>query len=156
MTDIALHQVGVGTFDLQLLDGVDLMSDEGLETAVILSLFTDKRLPMDQQSPDGTDDPRGWWGDIGDPDDVQLGSYLWLLWREKMVPATVSRAVGYTKDALKWMTDDGIARTVNATGERVGLDQCRVAGEIIRPTGEILRFAYLWDGEKAKFERKGL
>lgn len=155
MTDVALHQIGVGQFGL-LLDGNDLKVDDGLETAVIISLFSDKRLPDGQEPNDGTDDPRGWWGDIGDPENVQIGSYLWLLWREKMVPATVARAIAYARDALQWMISDGIARSVNVTGERAGLYQISLAPEIIRPTGEALRYAYLWDGERAKFQRKDL
>lgn len=155
MTDIAVEQIGVGEFGL-LLTGNDLKEDAGLETAVILSLFSDKRLPDGQEPNDGTDDPRGWWGDIGDPDGVPLGSHLWLLWREKMLPATVSKAIDFARDALRWMIDDGIARAVNVVGERMGLYQISLGVEIIRPTGEVLRYAYLWDGERARFQREAL
>lgn len=153
MTDIALQQVSVGSFNLLLNDaGNDIRADDGLQTCVIISLFTDKRLPAGQLPEDGTSDPRGWWGDIGDEDRVQIGSYLWLLWREKMLPATVFRAIEYARDALQWLIDDGIARTVNVTGERAGLYQLSLAAEIERPNGEVLRYAYLWDGERAKFQ----
>lgn len=152
MTDIALQQIGVGVFG-PVLDGNDLLADEGLETAVILSLFTDRRLPDGATPPDGTNDPRGWWGDIGDPDGVQIGSRLWLLWREKMLPKTVSDAVVYCKEALQWMITDGIARVVNVSAERAGLYQISIGIEIIKPAGDALRFAYLWDGQRAKFAR---
>lgn len=154
MTDIALQQTGVGNFNLLLnAAGNDLLADDGLETAVIISLFSDKRLPAGQTPNDGTNDPRGWWGDIGDEDGKQLGSYLWLLWREKVLPSTVARAIEYCKDALQWMIDDGIAATVNVTGERAGLYQISLGIEILRPTGDTLRYAYLWDGQQAKLQR---
>lgn len=153
MTDVALLQIGVGNFSLLLsAAGNDLLSDEGLETAVIISVFSDKRLPNGQTPNDGTSDPRGWWGDLGDEDGVQIGSYLWLLWREKVLPATISRAIEYCKDALQWMIDDGIAKTVNVIGERAGHYQISLGIEILRPTGETLRYAYLWDGQRAKFQ----
>lgn len=152
MTDIALQQIGVGQFGVQL-SGNDLLADDGLETAVIISLFSDRRLPDGQQPNDGTDDPRGWWGDIGDADGVLLGSLMWLLWREKMLPETVARARDYCRQALQWMVDDGIARTVTVTAERAGVYQISVGIEIIRPKGDALRYAYLWDGQVAKFVR---
>lgn len=153
MTDLALSQLSVGTFGVTL-NGNDLQSDDGLETAVIVSLFSDKRLANGEEPNDGTDDPRGWWGDIGDADGIQIGSYLWLLWREKMLPPTINRAIEYARDALQWLIEDGIAQSVNVTGERAGLYQISLAAEIIRPTGQALRYAYLWDGERAKFQRK--
>lgn len=154
MTDIALQQIGVGNFNILLSEaGTDLREDDGLETAVIISLFTDRRLPAGQLPNDGTIDPRGWWGDLGDDDGVQIGSLLWLLWREKVLPSTVARAIEYAKGALQWMIDDGIASAVNVTGERAGLYQISLGIEIIKPTGEVLRYAYLWDGQTKRFQK---
>lgn len=152
MTDIALKQLSVGTFNLSLL-GDDLEADDGMETAVILSLFSDARAPDGTVPPDGTGNPRGWWGDVGDQDGKELGSLLWLLWREKVLPATVSRARDYCRDALRWMIEDGIAAVVNVQAERGGMYQISVGIEIIKPTGKALRYAYLWDGQAAKVRR---
>ena len=45
----------------------DLQGDDGLFTAVIISLFTDRRANADDPLPDericALPDPRGWWGD---------------------------------------------------------------------------------------------
>jgi len=152
MTDILLQQVGVGEFNIQL-DANDILADEGLETSVLLSLFTDRRLPSGEAPPDGTDDPRGWWGDIGDEDGVQMGSLLWLLWREKVLPSTASKARDYCAQALQWMIDDGIARAVTVDAERGGLYQLSIAIQIVRPDGDSLRYAYLWDGQRARLLR---
>lgn len=151
MTDIALDQLGVGEFGISLnASGGDLLVDDGLETAVTLSLFTDRRLADGKTPPDGSTDPRGWWGDIGDGDGAQLGSHLWLLWREKITSTTIADAIAHCKAALQWMLDDGIARTINVTAERAGLFQISIAIEIIKPSGKALRYAYLWGGQAAK------
>jgi phage gp46-like protein len=69
-----------------------LASTRALETAVMLALFTDKRI--DPSHPlfflaDG--DPRGWWGNAldvrADLGEAELGSHLWLLAR---APLTVN------------------------------------------------------------------
>jgi phage gp46-like protein len=152
MTDIALHQIGVGTFGVSL-SGADLLADDGLETSVIISLFSDARLPSDQGPPDGTTDPRGWWGDIGDADGVKVGSLLWTLWREKVTPATIARAIEYCRGALQWMIDDSIASAINVIGERAGLYQISLGIEIIKQDGDTLQYSYLWDGQAAKLSR---
>lgn len=152
MSDLALQQIGVGQFGILLnAAGDDLLSDEGLETAVLLSLFSDGRATS--PSPDGSDDPRGWWGDLGDADGVQLGSLIWTLFREKVLPSTVALAIDYCRRALRWMIDDGIAAAINVTGERGGLYQVSLKIEIIKPSGDVLRYSYLWDGQLAKLQR---
>jgi len=149
MTDIALQQISPGVFGLAL-NGNDLAADDGLETSVLISLFTDARATPEELAAIGHDDPRGWWGDIGDDDGVQMGSKLWLLWREVIVTETLSRAREYCRDALRWMIDDGIAKAVNVVTERGGLYQISIGIEIIRPDDTVVRYTYLWNGQGAK------
>lgn len=104
-----------------------LEEDDGLETAVILSLFTDRRAAEDDALPDGSDDRRGWWGDAyPDVDGDLIGSRLWLLFREKDMQSAVNRAREYTEEALEWLLEDGIARRVEV-----------VAGWIDRTSGAL-------------------
>lgn len=112
MTDIALvFNEDTLTADLAIQDG-DLLSDDGLDTAVVMSLFTDARASDDDDIPDGTDDKRGWWADAYL--DQPFGSKLWLLSRAKELPETLLRAEHYAKQALQWLVDDGVAREVTA------------------------------------------
>lgn len=39
-----------------------LVTGNDLQSAVLISLFTDRIANRDDPIPDGTDDPRGWWG----------------------------------------------------------------------------------------------
>lgn len=45
------------------LNGSDLLTDNSIETAVIISLFTDRRAQPSDLIPDGSTDRRGWWAD---------------------------------------------------------------------------------------------
>jgi phage gp46-like protein len=101
------------------LSGGDLAIDNGLDTAVALSLFTDRLAAADDEIPDGSGDRRGWWGDLppdGTTPEAQatdlIGSRFWLLSRAKRTQDTLNRAQGYGLEALQWLLDDGVAQTV--------------------------------------------
>ena len=91
--------------------GPDLQSGSDLETAVLISLFTDRRADPGDVIPDGSGDPRGWWGDSFLP--RPIGSKLWLIDRAKQTDQTLTRAKDYAQDALQWLVDDGIAGSVD-------------------------------------------
>lgn len=98
------------------LESGDLAVDGGLETAVLVSLFTDREaLPGDL--PEG-EDRRGWWGDglSASPGD-RIGSRLWLLRRETLSARTIQRAIQYAREALEWLIEDGVASAVEVTAE---------------------------------------
>lgn len=122
MLDIALIWDPVrGRADMAMA-GPDLATDAGLETAVIVSLFTDRLAAEGDAIPDGTADRRGWWGDMPidataqgvTPPDL-IGSRLWLLDRALQTQQTLQLAETYAKEALQWMLDDGVAGSVTAT-----------------------------------------
>ena len=141
--DIRLARNGL-LFDLAL-DGADLAPDTSLETAVVLSLFTDRRAePGD--IPAG-EDPKGWWGDSFAEADDRIGSRLWLLPREKLLPETAERARGYAREALQWLLDDGIAAGVDVTAELHRPDRLSLAIVLRRPDGRQETYQYhdLWE-----------
>jgi len=138
-----------------VMDGAGLAIDDGLETAVVISLFTDARALPDDILPDGGADRRGWWGDAVPPtvdgtpaQDDHIGSRLWLLSREKIIPETIKRARTYIQEALQWLIDDGIAARIDITVE--AQHQSILAFEIIihRPDDTDQRFDYLWDAQQ--------
>ena len=111
------------TGDLAMAGG-QLAVDGTLATAIVHSLFTDRRAAEDDPLPAGVESRRGWWGDLTLPDEGdQYGSKLWLLNREKQLPDTLRRAEEYAAEALQWLIDDGKALTVGveAWWERRGL-----------------------------------
>lgn len=114
MTDLALRLINNGPTQPPAIDlalsGYDLTTEDGLRTAVIISLFTDRRAEADDEIPDGSDDRRGWWAG-------SLGSRLWLLARAKEMPDTLARARAYAIEALQWLIDDDVATAVDVTAE---------------------------------------
>jgi phage gp46-like protein len=104
-------------FDVAL-EGYDLARDQGLRTAVLLSLMLDRRAAADD-AVEG-DDRGGSWMD--QYSDFPLGSRLWLLAREKETDHTAARAQRYAEEALAWLVERRIARSVE------------VAAEWVRPT----------------------
>jgi phage gp46-like protein len=89
----------------------DLVTGGDLETAVLISLFTDRTADPADVIPDGSTDPRGWWGD--EFADRPIGSKLWLLERAKGGPELPKRVRDYIADALKWLTDDKVCASVD-------------------------------------------
>lgn len=120
-----------------VLDAGSIVTTDGLESAVAISLFTDRRARPDDVLPDGPNgDRRGWWAD------PELGSRLWLLGREKQTAIVVTRAQGYAEEALAWLVRDGYARIVKieASVPRNGVLGLYV--EIHRTDGTVWRNTY--------------
>lgn len=127
----------------------------GLETAVVISLFTDRRARPDDVLPDGVDgDRRGWWADAFNQ--RPIGSRLWLLAREKQLPVVVARAKEYAQEALAWLVEDNVASRVDVAAEVVRNGVLGLSIEITRtgPAGNAgnstdgpvsFRFTYVWN-----------
>lgn len=127
-----------------------LETDHGLDSAVIVSLFTDARARPDDRLPGPPEDRRGWWGDaLAGPEDGPIGSRLWLLSREKITAETIARARAYITEALAWLKRDGLAATVEVT---VWAEGHALAAQITltRPDGraQSFTFADLWEAHR--------
>lgn len=145
MADAAMVMTEFGG-DLVLF-GFDLERDDGLETAVIISLFTDRRASAEQiPSEYPQDDLRGYWGDINNASATdQTGSLLWLLAREKQLPQTLSRAEQYCREALAWMIDDMVSTKIGVTATYYSMGVMLLEIDIDRPTGPAVRFRYNYE-----------
>jgi len=101
--------------------GNDLRTVQGLSTAILISLFTDRRAEDDDELPLGTTDRRGWWGDaFADVSGDRIGSRLWLLRRAKQTQQTLNRAKEYAHEALAWLIDDGVATSLQIAASNAG------------------------------------
>lgn len=148
MADIAI-KTRAKVFNLEVANG-DLAGDEGLETAVLISLFTDKRI-ADDELPTGETSKRGWWGDVfPNVDQDQIGSRLWLLERVKRTAETLRKSEDYIKEALNWLIEDGVAASIEVTSSYDENNQLVAALLIFRPGGRQSRFQMLWDKQELK------
>lgn len=119
----------------EVLQTYSVALEDTLATAVVLSLFTDRRATRDDVLPHNQSDRRGWVGeefvapDFDNRPDT-WGSGLWLL-AGKAVPEVLEHARFAAQEALAWMVRDGIASRVEVTAQWVGERQDRLA---VRPT----------------------
>lgn len=132
--------------DVTLIDG-DLAVDRELSTAVVISLFTDRRAEDDDIPPSGDPtDRRGWWGDqyalvLGD----KIGSRLWLLDRAKRTRETALRAKEYALEALAWLLEDLVVSEVEVSTEMT--ERALLIGVGLQRPGRdpvFFRFAHAW------------
>lgn len=121
-----------GSADLVLAGTGAIARDDGLASAVILSLFLDGRARPD----DGAGaDRRGWVGDAFTPED-RIGSRLWLLAREKQTEETRRRAEDYAAEALAWLVDAGLATSVTVAAEWVARGLLGLSVRVATPAGD--------------------
>jgi phage gp46-like protein len=135
------------------LEANDLATEEGLETAVFLSLFLDRQAEPGDVLPDETGDKRGWWGDSFPvvPGD-KMGSRLWLLARSKQQPEVALRAEEYAREALTWLLEDRVSDKVDVSARLAGNGVLALSVVIHRPlraTAEY-RYNYVWASQEAR------
>ena len=106
----------LGTGDICVV-GQDLGVDETLQTAVLLSLFTDRRVDAGRAAGRRDVAAGGGGGDLLAEEPEQSGSKLWLLRRATATQETLVKAQDYAREALAWMVADGVATGVDVTTE---------------------------------------
>jgi phage gp46-like protein len=143
ITTVWIPALGRGDW---VLKGSDLQGGNDLTTAVLISLFTDRVANTDDVISDGSNDPRGWWGDAGQQ--YPIGSRLWLLEREKQTDATAARARDYMAESLKWMLDDGVVARFEIDAQWVAPGRLGASVIAHRQDGSTvaMNFANLWQG----------
>jgi phage gp46-like protein len=108
-----------GTADFNML-GPALELGHDLETAVIISLFTDRQADPGDIVYDT--DPRGWWADtyaaFEDPaltplPDDRIGSKLWQVFARPRNQDTLNWLRDETTKSMAWMLTDGVASAID-------------------------------------------
>lgn len=111
MSDLAMTRSSNGFFDLEFSRG-DFVLTNSLRNCVLLSLGCWAR---DEEITEvATIEPSigGWWGNS--LEDVEIGSQIWKLFKQKLDDPTALNAAAAAEKALKWMVDDGVAKSVAA------------------------------------------
>ena len=113
MTDIKAIQTDEG-WTLGITDG-DLTEEDGFDTAIAQTLFTDARAP--DNAVVIPEKRSGWMGNLESPvEGRELGSLLWLVDQSKLTQDTVNTSVNYARLALEWFKEDGLATSIIVTG----------------------------------------
>lgn len=151
-----------GDIRLSLEDGAgileikqnDLERDAGLETALLVSLFTDRRATLEQVRAAGMDetDLRGWWGDEGAEEPI--GSLVWLLGRAKITPETLTLFRDYALQAWQWLIQDGAAESITVEAERSDVETILLQVVVKRPqSAESVNFRWYYNWEAQQVRR---
>lgn len=103
-TDLAYEQDENGIFDFIIEDG-DLRVTDGLESALVVSLFSDRR--ADESEVGDPRKRRGWIGDLTSevPQD-RHGSGVWLYEQHRLVDQTATGVRVEAEQSLDWMVEE--------------------------------------------------
>jgi phage gp46-like protein len=98
-------------YDFKIDDSGDIETEDQLDTAILVSLFTDRRANSAQiVKPQAR---RGWVGDLETPEDL-YGSMLWLFEQSRLTAVVASKIGSFGQACLQWMLRDSIATEVSA------------------------------------------
>src|SRR5476649_507157 len=143
MSDTAIIWIpalGIGDWSLV---GAQLATGNDIQTAVYISIFTDRAANTDDVIPDGSGDPRGWWGDTGQ--DRPIGSRLWLLSRAKATTDTLNLAKDYITEALQWLIDDEVVDHFDITVEWTAASMLGMRIVSYAADGSAIPTEFLWN-----------
>lgn len=137
-TDLAYEQDAEGHYDLVIDEDVgDLAVTQGLDSALLVSLFSDRRARDDEVA-----DPRrrrGWIGDLVAevPGDVH-GSGLWLYEQHRLDGETAVGVRLEAEAAVDWFVEERLVSTVQAEVVAVPADrQIVLLARIGHPNGSV-------------------
>ncbi|MBT0362579.1 phage GP46 family protein [Morganella morganii] len=121
----------------------DLLAGDDLQSAIMISLFTDRLAHSDDYYDD--EYRRGWWADTGT--DGFIGSRLWLLRRQKLTTQVAKKAEDYAREALAWLITDGVVSDIQIRTQIVWPQRLNMVIRYHRPDSgaEDLRFYWVWE-----------
>jgi phage gp46-like protein len=129
------------------VSGDDLALGPDIESAVLVSLFTDRRASDDYVFPDrnAIPDRRGHWTDTYEP--FLIGSRLWQLNRSKKTDATtlLAQAQDMCIEALQWLIDAGVVARIDVTTFWASPVAIGIFIDVWKPgASAAVRFEYQW------------
>lgn len=132
--------------DIRIFKG-DLEKDRDLETAILLSLFTNRRAETSDKVIG--DNRGGFWGskyinEFASNQTItpQLGSRLWLLKGGKVTRDTLNFARIYANEALKWLIDDGAVKSIIVNPSALKTGGILLDIKVYKPDESSLTYSY--------------
>ena len=142
MSDLALYRRNDGDFDLAFDEGRgDLLTTESLENTVAISIGTYARERNLGNVANLKPNIGGWWGDALDEKGT-LGGYLYEAFPGKLTESTADNVETLAGEALQWLIDDGVAKSVNCDASISGDELLILNVMIERPEGENEAFLF--------------
>lgn len=138
-----------GITEVEVTD-TDLEKDAGFETAMLISLFSDARLTLDEinQAHLNDNDLRGYWADALSGENT--GSKLRLLSRSKVTPKLLDQIISYAKEAWQWMIDEGAVKEFKINAQREEDNSITISVQVYRPNAiesSTFKFSLNWSAQ---------
>lgn len=144
MTIKMRHDNATGYSDIVMGDN-GIATDGGLQTVVETLLLCDRTAETSDDIPDGTDDRRGYWGDVLHPNGFKIGSRQWLLSNAKATPTARRRARTYAAEAVAPLVTLGVAlRTEIGSIILRRQDVIAIEVKILKPGDPAPRWVSVW------------
>ena len=122
-----------------------LLEDDGLETAIAVSLYTDARA-SDDDGLDANADRRGYLFDVFEEDPtVVTGSTLWVMDGRTMTEGNLRSVEARANKALAWLVDERVATSVKCTATRIREDTARLVVAVTRTTDTTSPYTRTWE-----------
>lgn len=151
MSDYGLFLDTDGLIDIAFVPG-DVAADDGLETAILISLFSDARASDELiEALDKDGDLRGYWGDFETED--QTGSLIWTVKRAKQLQRVLAQVRSYAMNSLQWLIDDKVAESVVVNTSYPAIGWMLIEVFIYRPGSKnpvSYRYNYQWNAQQIK------
>lgn len=139
-TDARLTDVP-GYYDFSLTEDGQIEVADFFDTSLLYSFFGEKRA-----APEEVIEPqlrRGW---IGNDDDYENGSKIWLLSQERLTRETLNRLKDEAEKCLRWLVDDGFAVSIDDAQVTLSGGKVLLSVVIRRSRDKVDRRNYvLWD-----------
>jgi phage gp46-like protein len=132
--DAELLLTSRGFYDLQIDDVGDIKSSDTFDTAIVVSLFTDRR--ADASEILQPENRRGWIGDESTPG-IEIGSKLWLYNQSRLTQTTLNGMIDAARSALRWFVTEGLLESLTSAGSIVDSDEIQLLVSLKRFNSEV-------------------
>jgi len=143
-TDAVLSRTETAKWDLTIDSTGDILTADFFDTALLMSLYTEKRASESEVSESRF--RRGWIGNESFVDGFEIGSKIWLFEQSRLNRDTLNGITSAAIEGLQWFLNRGFA--INLAVDTVllkGIVTLQV--DIFRPNSKVdRRFFRLWDG----------
>lgn len=153
-TDIFVEAASDGIYDAVIEDG-DLKLTAGMDSAIFVSLFTDRRA-----NPDEVADPmkrRGWSGtELTPSKQGGKGSGIWL-YEQRRLSNSVSEGVRMEAfQALQWLITEGLSKSLDITTENSPQERSlQLNIQTVAANGGVTNTGYaIWNGTPRRTLKK--
>lgn len=143
--DLALTLREQNYYDIDFDFNGDYLMTEGLDTALLMSLFCEKR--ADSSEVPTPQLQRGWWGNLfNDIPNYEQGSKLWLLYQARLTQNKLNQSITYGDDGVSWFVADNFCERIVTTGAMT-VNGITLDFKFFRSQSQVASFSYgLWQG----------